>query len=210
ATLIARRLSGEPVARLLGRKEFYGLSFGLNDATLVPRPETEMLVDFGRAALGSVADARILDLGTGTACIALALLAHLPAASALGIDIAPGALSQAQANAAALGLADRFAVREGSWFDPLAPRDRMNVIVSNPPHTGSAVIGTLLPEVRDHDPLAALDGGPDGLAPYRVLAAGLGRHLIPGGVAAFEIGFDQGAAVAALLSGAGLEAVAVH
>src|SRR5690606_32526332 len=104
----------------------------------------------------------------------------------------------------------RFAVREGSWFDPLAPRDRFNLIVSNPPYIGSAVIGTLLPEVRDHDPLAALDGGPDGLAPYRVLAAGLGRHLIPGGVAAFEIGCDQGAAVAALLSGAGLEAVAVH
>lgn len=210
AGLLARRLSGEPVARIMGRKEFYGLDFGLNAATLVPRPETEMLVDFGLQALDSEASAAILDLGTGTGCIALALLAHRPRARALGIDLAPEAAAQAQANAEALGLAPRFAVRTGSWFAPLVEGERFDLIVSNPPYIGSSVIDILAPEVRDHDPRAALDGGEDGLAPYRVLAAGLRDRLNPGGQVAFEIGWDQGAAVAALFSAAGLEDVAVH
>src|SRR5690606_8519379 len=139
AALLNRRLAGEPVARILGRKEFYGLAFGLNGATLVPRPETEMLVDFGLQALDPAASAAILDLGTGTGCIALALLAHLPQAHALGIDLSPEAAAQAEANAEALGLGPRFTVRVGSWFAPLAEGERFDLIVSNPPYIGSSV-----------------------------------------------------------------------
>lgn len=207
--LAARRLAREPVARILGVQEFYGLPFALNGATLVPRPETELLVDFGLEALHGRSAARLLDLGTGTGCIALALLANLPDVQGLGIDLAPEALDQARANAQQLGLAGRFDTRQGDWFAPVGAAEKFDLVVSNPPYIESAVMAGLEPEVLRHDPALALDGGPDGLAPYRVIADGVSRVLAPGGAVAVEIGFNQGDAVAALFAAAGLARVAL-
>ncbi|MCD7061237.1 peptide chain release factor N(5)-glutamine methyltransferase [Pelagibacterium xiamenense] len=208
--LIARRTAREPVARIVGRQEFYGLSFGLNAATLVPRPETEMLVDFGIERLKDKPGARVLDLGTGTGCILLALLANLPGAVGVGIDLAEAAATQARENALALDVSGRAAIRTGAWFAPVADGELFDLIVSNPPYIATAILRTLEKDVRDYDPALALDGGEDGLGPYRILAAEAGRFLEPGGAVALEIGFDQGAAVTGLLQEAGFVDVTVE
>lgn len=192
--LVARRIAREPVARIVGAQEFYGLPFGLNAATLVPRPETEMLVDFGIELLSNRTGARILDLGTGTGCIVLALLANLPGATGVGVDLAPEAVAKARENAEALGLGARFEAREGDWFSPLKG-ERFDLIVSNPPYIAHHVVKELAPEVQGHDPVLALDGGTDGLDPYRIMARHAGEHLKPGGSVVLEIGFDQGVSV---------------
>lgn len=207
--LVSRRLGREPVARIVGQQGFYGLEFGLNAATLIPRPETEMLVDFGIGHLKGRNDAAILDLGTGSGCIALSLLANLRGANGVGVDLSPEAVGQARENAVALGLAGRFEAVAGSWFTPVAGR-RFDLIVSNPPYIASDVIAGLAPEVAQYDPALALDGGPDGLGPYRIIAAGAANHLRPGGALAVEIGFDQGPAVAHLIENAGLSGVGVE
>lgn len=208
-TFAERRLAGEPVARILGEREFYGLSFALVPATLVPRPETEMLVDFGIDALGGMEGARVLDLGTGTGCIAIALLANLPSATAVAVDLSAEAAACAAANAKRHEVVDRLDVRVGSWLAPISDGERFDLIVSNPPYVESATIDTLAAEVRDHDPRLALDGGPDGMAPYRIIAADAPRHLNEGGVVAVEIGSTQGPAVTELFKSAGLCNVAV-
>ncbi len=207
--LASRRLAGEPVARIAGEKEFYGLPFTLVPETLVPRPETEMLVDLGLEVLPLKAPARILDIGTGTGCIAIALLVHRPEAKAVGVDLSSEACACARANAERHGVSDRFDSRTGSWFAPVADSERFELIVSNPPYIESAEIAALSREVREFDPLLALDGGPDGLAPYREIAKAAPRFLSPGGSLAIEIGANQSGPVAALLEGAGLKAVAV-
>jgi len=196
------------VARILGVQEFYGLSFGLNAATLIPRPETEMLVDFGIEALNDHPRPRILDLGTGTGCIVLALLANLPNAIGIGVDISPEAIEQARANGFALGLAERFEARQGSWFAPVVG-DVFDLIVSNPPYIASAAIESLEAGVKTFDPRAALDGGQDGLDPYRIIAQQAPAHLAPNGALALEIGFDQGHMVTTLIREAGLDAVSL-
>lgn len=206
--LVARRLAREPVARIVGRQEFYGLDFSLNEATLIPRPETEMLVDFGIARLKGRQGATILDLGTGTGCIVLSLLANLPDAKGVGVDLSARALVQARENAVVLGLDNRFAALEGSWFAPV--EGRFDLIVANPPYIASDTVKELAPEVALYDPGLALDGGQDGLEPYRAIAAGAADHLDPGGVLAVEIGFDQGARVLRLLEDAGLSGVGVE
>lgn len=206
--LAARRLAGEPVARIRGVQEFYGLEFGLNAATLIPRPETEMLVDFGLARLRARPAPAILDLGTGTGCIVLSLLANIASARGVGIDISTDALEQARDNAGALGLGARFEARQGSWFSALGD-ERFDFIVSNPPYIASATIETLEPGVKTFDPMAALDGGADGLDPYRIIAAQARDHLVPGGALALEIGFDQGHMVNELLSSAGFCDIAI-
>lgn len=206
--LTKRRLGGEPVARILGVQEFYGLPFALNAATLIPRPETEMLVDFGIEALAGAAHPRILDLGTGTGCIVLSLLANLPEAEGIGVDISGDALDQARANAQTLGVSDRFETRRGDWFAPVAG-ESFDLIVSNPPYIESAVIDTLEPGVRRFDPMAALDGGVDGLAPYRVIARSALAHLVQDGLLALEIGFAQGHMVEALLQEAGFSSISI-
>lgn len=203
-----RRLGGEPVARIVGKQEFYGLDFGLNAQTLIPRPETEMLVDFGVESLRGRREPAILDLGTGTGCIVLSLLANLPGGRGIGIDIAQGALDQAQANAASLGLAQRFEGRLGDWFAPVAGL-RFDLIVSNPPYIASAVIDTLEPGVKAFDPMPALDGGPDGLDPYRIIAAQARNYLVPEGLIALEIGYDQGHMVTTLLQEAGFSEIII-
>lgn len=215
AGLLQRRMTGESVARIIGEREFYGLAFTLNAATLEPRPETELLVDL---ALGALPEGgHLLDLGTGTGCIPIALLANQPDATAVAVDLSREALEAARGNAARHGVSDRIEFLHGSWFEPLSTsregrgeERRFDLIVANPPYITSTVVETLAPEVKDFDPRLALDGGPDGLAPYRVIAAEAANWLKPGGWVLVEIGYDQGAAVSALFLEAGFEDVVVH
>lgn len=194
---VARRIAGESVHRILGFREFYGLRLALSKETLEPRPDTETLVDavmpFVRECVARTGTCRILDVGTGTGAIALALLHEVPEALATGVDISRDALATATANARANGLDRRFAARRSRWFE--AVDGRFDVIVSNPPYISSSEIATLAAEVRDHDPRSALDGGPDGLDAYRAIAESAGNHLEATGVLGMEIGFDQSAAV---------------
>jgi release factor glutamine methyltransferase len=194
----AQRRAGMPVARILGRREFYGLDLALSDATLVPRPDTETLVD---AALAFVADRkraplRVLDLGTGSGAILLALLANLPAAWGIGIDRAPEAAATARLNAVRLALADRAGFVAGNWLDAID--GTFDIVASNPPYIASGEIAGLPVEVRDHDPKMALDGGADGLAAVRAIIADLARVLAPGGAAFIEVGAGQAKAAGAL------------
>ncbi|HEX4762428.1 MAG TPA: peptide chain release factor N(5)-glutamine methyltransferase [Sphingomicrobium sp.] len=205
-----RRLAGEPVARILGAKAFYGRDFILNAATLVPRPETELLVTLGMKALRARSHATILDLGTGTGCIAISLLAELPDAQAVGVDFSVEALDAARANAVRHGVGDRLSLAAGSWFDPLGPGEVFDLIVSNPPYIETSVISTLMSEVRDHDPVLALDGGPDGLAAYRTILADAGERLNPGGALILEIGSTQGTAVAGIARANGFLTIALE
>jgi release factor glutamine methyltransferase len=207
---LARRAAGEPVHRILGAREFYGLRLALSADTLEPRPDTETLVDLALPGLRAACDAdgacRILDLGTGTGALALALLSVEPRASAVATDIAPGALATARANAASLGLSGRVEFAVSDWF---ASVDGLfDLIVSNPPYIASAEIAALSRDVRDHDPRRALDGGPDGLDPYRHIAGGAGRHLRPEGAVMVEIGAGQAADVEAIFAAAGFRRTA--
>ena len=202
---LERRLSGEPVHRIIGRRDFYGLTLKLSPGTLEPRPDTEALVDlalpFARAAADRAGQCRILDLGTGTGAIALALLKEEARATALGVDISADALATALANADINGNTARFRALRSNWFEHV--EGRFHVIVSNPPYIASKDMASLEREVRDHDPLAALDGGPDGLDAYRVIAAGSSRYLEEGGIVAVEVGYDQPDAVTAIFAGQG-------
>ena len=205
----ARRLKGEPVTRILGEQEFWSLGFKLNDATLVPRPETDLLLELGLEIIGTLEGARVLDLGTGTGCIPIALLTEYSDVTATAVDVSPQALEMARYNARRHGVLDRFTALEGSWFDPLEPGARFDLITSNPPYIETAEIATLMPEVREHDPRLALDGGPDGLAAYRAIAAEAGLFLRPGGALLLEIGSGQAGAVSDILVGAGFQEVEV-
>ena len=190
---IGRRLSGEPVHRIIGAREFYGLSFRLSPDTLEPRPDTETLVDLGLPFLRDLVEERgaadILDMGTGTGAIAVALLSQLGKLRAVGADIAPGALDAARDNAEAAGVSRRFAALETDWFSSVS--GRFDLIISNPPYISSQEIASLQPEVRLHDPMRALDGGDDGLDAYRVLAGQSRRHLFDHGAVIVEIGAGQ-------------------
>ena len=202
--LAERRAAHEPVGRILGHREFWTIDLALNPDTLEPRPDTETVVEAVLKALPDpAAPLRLLDLGTGTGCILLALLAELPQASGVGVDLSPNAVAAAADNAARNGLAGRARFRVGNWGEGLA--ERFDVVVSNPPYIPSADIATLAPEVREHDPRRALDGGTDGLDAYRTIAAQLPGLLEPGGIAALEVGQGQAADVAGLLRAAGLE-----
>lgn len=202
---IARRLKREPVHRILGVREFHGMPMRLSRGTLEPRSDTEVLVDamlpYARQVAAAKGAVRILDLGTGTGAILLALLKECPEATGLGADISADALQTAQANAAALGLQDRFEAVRSDWFQNIG--QRFDMIVSNPPYIRTDVIATLEPEVRNFDPLAALDGGPDGMDAYRTIAAGAAEVLEPGGTVGVEIGFDQKDAVSELFTSKG-------
>lgn len=205
---VGRRVKGEPPYRILGRRGFFGLELCLSKDTLEPRPDTEILVEL---VLGLLKDRtgdplRILDLGTGTGAICLALLSQLPNAQGTGSDLAQDALDTAARNAALNGLAARFTTVRSRWFEEIS--GLYDVIVSNPPYIRSDVIPALDREVRDHDPLLALDGGADGLDAYRAIATGAGTFLKPGGIVAVETGFDQKSAVKEIFESAGFEQVA--
>ncbi|MBZ5760981.1 MULTISPECIES: peptide chain release factor N(5)-glutamine methyltransferase [Rhizobium] len=206
---IARRLRHEPVHRILGEREFYGLPLRLSPATLEPRADTEILVDSVlphlRRLVGLHGSIDILDMGTGTGAICLALLHECREAAGLGSDISADALATARGNAERNGLADRFRTAEGSWFTPIS--GRFHAIVSNPPYIVSDVMPTLAPEVRDFDPTAALDGGRDGLDAYRAIAADAAQFLHDDGVLGLEIGYDQRPTVTALFEGSGFRLI---
>jgi len=202
--LIDRRAMREPVSRILGRREFWSLDFALDAATLDPRPDSETLVD---AALQLIPDVtrhwRILDLGTGTGCLLLALLSERPNAWGVGLDLAPAALRVARDNARRLGLADRLALVAADWAKPL--NARFDLVISNPPYIAEAELAGLAPEVTRWDPRAALVAGGDGLDAYRSILPALTRLLRPDGVAVLEIGRDQAEAVRGLAALQGLE-----
>lgn len=204
-----RRLAGEPVARIIGEKEFWGLPLQLSSATLVPRPDTETVVELALELLRAGGDLtrplRIADLGTGSGAILLALLSELPAAQGFGTDISEAALRTAAANAACAGLADRATFIACDYASGLA--GPFDLIVSNPPYIRSADIGGLAAEVRDHDPLAALDGGADGLDAYRALIPQAAGLLAPGAALVLEAGQGQSGPIQALMAAAGLMSV---
>lgn len=205
--LIQRRAAREPMSHLLGYRDFWEHRFEVSGDVLDPRPDTETLVD---AVLGRVdhnAPLKLLDMGTGSGAILLALLAELPLATGLGTDISTGALDAAARNAAANGLQDRAEFRLSSWADGLD--DRFDVIVSNPPYIPSGDIATLAPEVREHDPLRALDGGADGLDCYRQITADLAKIAAPGALVALEIGIGQADDVCALLAAQNVQGIEV-
>jgi release factor glutamine methyltransferase len=203
-----RRRNGEPVHRIIGRRGFHGLDLLLSPATLEPRPDTETLVDsilpFVREVVRRHGRCRILDLGTGTGAIALALLSQVPEATATGVDRSEGALATAVQNAGDLGLAGRFTPLCSDWFENVS--GRWDVIVSNPPYIRSDGIAGLAREVRDFEPPSALDGGPDGLDAYRQIARRAPEFIDPDGRIGVEIGFDQKQDVTAIFLAAGLEA----
>ena len=205
AAMVARRLAHEPVSRILGQREFWGLPLQISPAVLDPRPETEGLVGAVIDAIGGEKERplTILDLGTGSGAILCALLSELPGAFALGVDRSFEACRVARTNFANLGFAARSAVVQGSWTDAIGAR--FDVIVSNPPYIRHADLVGLEREVRDYDPAMALDGGEDGLDPYRAIVPCLRDLLAPSGIVAFECGFDQGEPLAALMRQAALQ-----
>ena len=197
--LLARREAREPLAYITGRKEFWGLEFAVSPATLIPRPDTETLVE---AVLESGLQPRtMLDLGTGTGCLLLAVLHEFPAAFGIGVDINPAAAALARHNAQSLGLSARAAFLAGSWAESLS--QKFDLVLSNPPYIEHGHLATLMPEVQNHEPGTALDGGADGLTAYRAIIADLPRILAPGGLAMLELGAGQAISVAALAAAAG-------
>ena len=207
--LIECRARHTSVARILGAREFWGLAFGLNEATLEPRPDSETLIEATLKLTPNHQELlRVLDLGTGTGCLLLSLLHELPQATGLGIDLAPRAVEQAKLNADALGLSARATFNTGSWLDGV--QGAFDIIISNPPYIRHADIATLMPEVREHDPMLALDGGDDGLAPYLHLIPQLKKFLSPNGLVVFEVGYDQAEQVRDMLQQAGFTQTDIH
>jgi release factor glutamine methyltransferase len=203
---LERRVRREPVSRILGRKAFWKILVQVSPHVLSPRPESEVIVDHVLRAFPEGMAFNLLDLGVGSGAIMLAILADRPAARALGTDISEDAIAVARENAANLDLNNRTAFLRGDWTAGLADAS-FDVVVSNPPYIESEVIETLDPEVREHDPRIALDGGPDGLEAYRALAGEILRVLKPGGPFFLEIGAAQKDPVERLMREAGAEGV---
>jgi len=201
--LLAQRAAGRPVAKITGWRDFWAGRFRVTDDVLDPRPDTETLVE---AALARPFQ-RVLDLGTGTGCIVLSLLAERPGATGVGCDISAAALDVARANAADHGLTARVTFVHSDWFSDI--EGQFDLVVSNPPYIALAEMPDLAVEVRNHDPFGALSDGGDGLGAYRSIAVGIGRVLRPGGALIVEIGPSQAGAVVELFQQAGLTQIAV-
>jgi release factor glutamine methyltransferase len=208
AGYVERRLRREPVSRILGRKGFWKIMLNVTPDVLSPRPDTETILDIAMLAFEPAQAFSVIDLGTGSGAILLAVLSERPGAHGVGTDISFEALAVARDNAASLDLDGRATFLRTEWAAGFGDAS-FDLVVSNPPYIPSDDIPGLDPEVRDHDPLLALDGGPDGLQAYRDLAPEIARILKPGGTFAVEIGWDQGPAVKALFDAAGLEGVKV-
>jgi release factor glutamine methyltransferase len=200
---VNRRQNREPLAYIVGRREFWSLDFAVGPGVLVPRPESELLIE---QALKHFPDRNaplcVLDLGTGSGCLLLSFLSERPNAQGLGVDVSGEALAIAERNAAALSLSDRARFERSDWFENVF--GTFDVILINPPYVPETALDGLQPEVRTYEPVSALDGGADGLDAYRDIAASLKKRMAPGGYALFEVGQGQAPAVAALLSGQGL------
>lgn len=199
---VERRLRREPVSRILGRKGFWKIMLNVTPDVLSPRPDTETLIDIAVLAHARNEAFTVADLGTGSGAILLAILSERPAATGVGTDISTEALAVARENAANLDLDGRAAFLRTEWATGFGD-DSFDLVVSNPPYIPTDDIAGLDPEVREHDPVLALDGGPDGLQAYRDLAPEIRRILRPGGVFAVEIGWDQGPQVKALFEAEG-------
>lgn len=207
--LVARRVMHEPMAFILGRQGFWTLDLEVSPATLIPRADSETLIEAALAAFpdrGAVR--RVLDLGTGTGCLLLAALSAFPDAWGVGVDLAPEAAALAARNARACGLAERAAFTTGDWAAALAAG--FDLVLCNPPYIETSAIAALMPEVAAHEPARALDGGADGLDAYRTLMVMLPRLLAPGGVAVLELGAGQSGHVAALALKVGFPAPALR
>jgi release factor glutamine methyltransferase len=202
--VVLRRARREPMSHVLGRREFWSLTFRVTADTLDPRPDSETMIT---ATLAVIDDRtmpyRVLDLGTGSGCLLLALLSELPNATGVGTDLSPAALVVARVNALALGFGDRCGFHQGDWDCGLD--GDFDIIVSNPPYVPSDEIDGLQPEVSLYEPRLALDGGPDGLDGYRALSGVLARRLAAGGVATVELGANQIDRVTSIMSDAGLD-----
>lgn len=200
AGLIERRLTHEPVAQIVGTRDFWTITLCVSRDVLTPRPDTETLLDAAVEHFRGRAPTRILDLGTGSGALLLAALDEWRDASGLGVDISAAALDVARGNAARLGMSARAMFVQGDWADGV--EERFDLVLANPPYIAT---GAMLPrEVSAHEPHLALFAGADGLDAYRVLARAMPRLIAPGGMAAVEIGFDQGESAAALFAEAGL------
>jgi release factor glutamine methyltransferase len=209
--LIRRRLEGCPVAYLVGRKEFYSLEFEVGPAVLIPRPDSELLVVECLALAKALSAPRVLDVGTGSGNLAVAVARQHKGAQVTAVDVSAAALDVARRNASKHGVADHIRFLEGDLFAPLDSAERFDFILSNPPYIPRDDIPRLAPGVRDYEPHVALDGGPDGYAVLRCLAAGAAAHLEPGGYLIVEIGAPQEAEARRILAGAGYElAPTVH
>jgi len=205
-TLIQRRVDGFPVAYLIGSREFYLLPFEVTPAVLVPRPETETLVAEALRLLKPLEQPKALDLCTGSGCIGISVAHQKADATVTAADVSPDALDVARRNASKHGVANRMHFTQGDLFAALPPGSLFHAILCNPPYVTPGELANLAPDVREHEPRLALDGGPDGLAFYRRIAAEVEGFLAPGGFLLLEIGATQDAAVAALLAErAGLE-----
>lgn len=202
AGLVARRAARQPMSQIMGQREFWSLSFRVSAAVLTPRPDSETVIEAALCHAPPSEAPRLLDLGTGSGCLLLALLHEWPRAWGLGVDCSALALAIARANAAALGVAARAVFLQADWAAPLV--GRFDVVVANPPYIARAALAELAPEVARHEPRLALDGGIDGCDAYRRLAPALPTLLAPGGVAVLEVGADQADRVAALMTAAGL------
>ncbi len=208
--LIVRAELGEPIQYIIGHVDFRGLEIRCDRRALIPRPETELLVEeVLKSKVGSQKSVKIVDVGTGTGCIALALLHELPTAEVTGIDISPDALALARENAERLRLGNRFRTQQNNLLDGFA-ENSLDIIVSNPPYILSEVCKTLDPSVRDFEPRLALDGGRDGLDLIRILVEQAARVLKPGGGLFLEIGYDQGVAVSQCLEKAGFRNIEIR
>jgi release factor glutamine methyltransferase len=206
--LLARRAAREPLQYLLGWEDFHGLRLAVSPAVLVPRPETEGLVEWAVQVLAGRAAPAVADLGTGSGAIACALARAIPDAEVLAVELAAGALAVASRNVRELGLAGRVRLLAGDLFAPLGSLSgSLDLVVANPPYLPSAVIPSLPPEVSRHEPRAALDGGPDGLAVLRRIVAGAPAVLRPGGWLLLEIGEDQAGPLASLMAAEGFSGI---
>lgn len=203
--LIAQRQTHRPISKIIGKKEFYGREFITNDYTLDPRPDTEALIAAALRVMPMNQPCRVLDLGAGTGCVGLTLLAERPHATLVSVDTSPHALHIVERNAALLGVGDRVSLIQSNWCE--AVTGRFEVVVSNPPYIPSSVIPTLAEDVKAFDPLLALDGGVDGLDAYRTILASVGNLMVHEAWIFFEVGYDQADAVAQLLGQTGFSSI---
>ena len=207
--LLARRTAREPLALIVGRREFWSLDFQVSPATLIPRPDSETLIEAALAAFANRPPPHtIIDLGTGTGCLLLALLTEFPSAFGIGLDLVPDAAALAKFNATRLGLTNRSAFLAGNWTQSIS--GRFDLVISNPPYIPGSAIETLMPEVARHEPRSALDGGSDGYDAYRAIVPLLPVLLEPAGIAILELGIGQASYVSGLTREAGFNTSIRH
>jgi release factor glutamine methyltransferase len=206
--MILKRLNGRPLSKIIGLKEFYGLEFLVNDDVLDPRPDSEILIDAVLKYADKQKPYKILDLGTGSGCLILTLLSHLPHASGYAVDFSEKALAVARKNAVSLGLENRTSFIQSNWLESVD--GTFDIIVSNPPYIETKTIDDLQVEVKNHDPILALDGGNDGLNPYRVILPQIRTYLNHGGFVAFEHSSGQVETIKRLIENQGFRNVQQH